>query len=150
MKKNPGAVEDMAVSALAMAGQFALMPNADVATASILQGAIGVVARSGMRGGMRIKDELKADPKMLKSGQGILKLSRKVLSDFKGAELREKLIGDAIGPSISNAAGAAVGGGLAGAVVGTVAGIKGVPKAATSVRKALESTGTKPMIGVPA
>lgn len=150
MKKNPGAVEDMAVSALAMAGQFALMPNADLATASILQGAIGVVARSGMRGGKRIKDELKADPKVLKSGKGILGLSRKVLSDFKGAELREKLIGDAIGPVIASASGAAVGGGLAGAVVGTAAAVKGVPKAATLIRQGLESTGNKPMIEAPA
>jgi gas vesicle protein len=142
VKKNPNAIEDIAVSAVAVAGQFALMPQADVATASLLQGAIGVVARSGMRSGKRVKEELKADPEALKSAQGILKVSRKVLSDFRGRDLQETLIGDAIGPSIANASGAAVGGGWLGTIVGTVAAVGGAPKAAKAIRQRIQSTGS--------
>ena len=141
VKKNPNALEDIAVSAAAVVGQFTLMPQADVATASLLQGAIGVVTRSGVRAGKRVKEELKADPEALKSGQGILKVSRKVLSDFKGRDLQETLIGDAIGPSVANASGAAVGGGWLGTIVGTVAAVGGAPKAAKAIRQGIQSTG---------
>lgn len=132
---NPGAVEDIAVAAIAMAGQFALMPQADLATAALMQGAIGVATRAGARTGKRIREELKTDPNTLKSLQGVLKLGKGILSDLMSQESQEKMIGDAIGPTLAAGTGAAVGGGLAGAVAGTGAAVGGAPRAAAAIRQ---------------
>jgi hypothetical protein len=136
---NPGAVEDIAVAAIAMAGQFALMPQADLATAALMQGAIGVATRAGARTGKRVREELKQDPNTLKSLQGVLKLGRGILSDLMSQETQEKMIGDAIGPSLAAGTGAAVGGGLAGAVAGTGAAVGGAPRAAAAIRQVAAS-----------
>jgi hypothetical protein len=136
---NPGAVEDIAVAAIAMAGQFALMPQADLATAALMQGAIGVATRAGARAGKRVREEMKADPNTLKSLQGMLKLGKGVLSDLMSQESQEKMIGDAIGPSLAAGTGAAVGGGLAGAIAGTGAAVGGAPRAAAAIRQVAAS-----------
>lgn len=132
---NPGAVEDIAVAAIAMAGQFALMPQADLATAALMQGAIGVATRAGARTGKRVREELKQDPNTLKSLQGVIKLGKGILSDLMSQETQEKMIGDAIGPAMAAGTGAAVGGGLAGAVAGTGAAVGGAPRAAAAIRQ---------------
>lgn len=134
---NPGAVEDIAVAAIAMAGQFALMPQADLATAALMQGAIGVATRAGARAGKRIREELKTDPNTLKSLQGAIKLGKGILSDLMGKETQEKMISDAIGPAMAAGAGAAVGGGLAGTVAGTGAAVGAAPKAAGAIRQTI-------------
>lgn len=136
---NPGAVEDIAVAAIAMAGQFALMPQADLATAALMQGAIGVATRAGARTGKRVREELKQDPNTLKSLQGVIKLGRGILSDLMSQEAQEKMIGDAIGPTLAAGTGAAVGGGLAGAVAGTGAAVGGAPRAAAAIRQVAAS-----------
>jgi hypothetical protein len=136
---NPGAVEDIAVAAIAMAGQFALMPQADLATAALMQGAIGVATRAGARTGKRVREEMKADPNTLKSLQGVIKLGRGILSDLMSQETQEKMIGDAIGPTLAAGTGAAVGGGLAGAVAGTGAAVGGAPRAAAAIRQVAAS-----------
>jgi hypothetical protein len=136
---NPGAVEDIAVAAIAMAGQFALMPQADLATAALMQGAIGVATRAGARTGKRVREEMKADPNALKSLQGVIKLGRGILSDLMSQETQEKMIGDAIGPTLAAGTGAAVGGGLAGAVAGTGAAVGGAPRAAAAIRQVAAS-----------
>jgi hypothetical protein len=143
IRKNPGATEDIAVSAIAMAGQFGLMPNADLGTAAMLQGAIGVTARSGLRVGKRIKAELQAKPNALRSTQGIMATSKKVLSDLRGPGFREKLIGDLVGPVLGGGGGAAAGGGILGAIVGTTAAVKGTPIVAAAIEKGLKSKRTK-------
>lgn len=134
---NPGAVEDIAVAAIAMAGQFALMPQADLATAALMQGAIGVATRAGARAGKRIREELKTDPNTLKSLQGAIKLGKGILSDLMSKETQEKMISDAIGPAMAAGTGAAVGGGLAGTVAGTGAAVGAAPKAAGAIRQTI-------------
>jgi hypothetical protein len=135
LEQNPTMAEDLGVVAIAMAGQFALMPSADPGTAALLQSSIGVMARSGLQIKKRIVAELKLDPAALKTVSGVMAVSKKLLSDFQRPDVQEKLIGDALGPALGTSANLAAGGGAAGMVAGTIAGVAGTPIAAAKIQQ---------------
>jgi hypothetical protein len=135
LEQNPTMAEDLGVVAIAMAGQFAIMPSADPGTAALLQSSIGVMARSGLQIKKRIVAELKLDPAALKSVSGAMAVSKKLLSDFQRPDVQEKLIGDALGPALGTSANLAAGGGTAGMIAGTIAGVKGTPIAAAKIQQ---------------